>query len=204
MLRLGWLGVYYHYYFAVATASDSQPSYFGTTVLRLYWERTLWLVGLLLLQSYASLILEVFEALLKKHLVITLFLPMLIGAGGNASNQSAMIVVRGLATGEVTRSNVFQLIVREFTLALGIGLTMMCVAYLRVYLFHSSDGNSAALAVGASTMAVMLMAIGMGTMVPLAMNLVGIDPAHAGPVVSVLVDLSGVAVICFVCNAVLD
>jgi Mg/Co/Ni transporter MgtE len=71
-----------------------------------------------------------------------------IGAGGNASNQSAMLVVRGLATGEVARHNIFRLVVREMTLALFIGSTMMAVAYLRVYLFHSDDGNSAALAVG--------------------------------------------------------
>lgn len=70
-----------------------------------------------------------------------------IGAGGNASNQSAMLVVRGLATGEVTRHNFVRLIVRELSLALFIGSTMMAVAYTRVYLFHSADGNSAALAV---------------------------------------------------------
>ena len=75
------------------------------------------------------------------------FVITVIGAGGNASNQSAMLVVRGLATGEVTRHNFVRLIVRELSLALFIGSTMMAVAYTRVYLFHSADGNSAALAV---------------------------------------------------------
>ena len=170
----------------------------------MYWERSLWLVGLLLLQSYASMILEVFEALLQKHLVITLFLPMLIGAGGNASNQSAMSVVRGLATGEVKRSNTVQLIVRELTLALCIGTTMMFVAYLRVWLFHSAEGNDAALAVGAATMAVMLVAISLGTLVPLMLNALGVDAAHGGAMTAVLTDLTGVAIICLVCNAVLS
>jgi len=181
----------------------AERTYFGTSLWRLYWERTLWLVGLLLLQSYASLILESFEALLQKHLVITLFLPMLIGAGGNASNQSAMLVVRGLAMGEVTRHNFTRLIAREFTLAFVIGGTMMAVAYARVYLFHSSEGNSAALAVGAATMAVMLLAIGLGTLIPLLMDFVRIDPAHSGPVVAVMVDLCGVAIICYVCFLIL-
>jgi Mg/Co/Ni transporter MgtE len=170
----------------------------------MFFERTMWLVGLLLLQSYASLILEQFEALLQKHLVITLFLPMLIGAGGNASNQSAMVVVRGLATGELNSQNTWRLVARELMLAIIIGLTMGTVAYVRVFLFHSVDGSSAAAAVGTSTLAVMLLAIALGTLIPLLLNFVKIDPAHAGPVVAVLVDLSGVAIILLVCQLILS
>ena len=55
-----------------------------------------WLLGLLVLQSTSSFVLEQYQELLKQHLVVTVFLTMLVGAGGNAGNQSAIKVIRGL------------------------------------------------------------------------------------------------------------
>jgi hypothetical protein len=57
-----------------------------------------WLLGLLVLQSTSSVVLDYYQDLLKHHLVITLFLTMLVGAGGNAGNQSAIKVIRGLVS----------------------------------------------------------------------------------------------------------
>jgi Mg/Co/Ni transporter MgtE len=58
-----------------------------------------WLLGLLVLQSSSSFVLDRYEGLLREHIFVTLFLTMLVGAGGNAGNQSAIKVIRGLATG---------------------------------------------------------------------------------------------------------
>ena len=58
--------------------------------------RRRWLLGLLVLQSTSSIVLDAYQDLLKHHLVVTLFLTMLVGAGGNAGNQSAIKVIRGL------------------------------------------------------------------------------------------------------------
>ena len=57
-----------------------------------------WLLGLLVLQSTSSFVLEQYQQLLKEHLVVTVFLTMLVGAGGNAGNQSAIKVIRGLVS----------------------------------------------------------------------------------------------------------
>lgn len=57
-----------------------------------------WLVGLLVLQSSSSFILESYQELIRQHLVVTVFLTMLVGAGGNAGNQSAIKVIRGLVS----------------------------------------------------------------------------------------------------------
>ena len=58
--------------------------------------RRRWLLGLLGLQSTSSMVLDLYQDLLRNHLVVTLFLTMLVGAGGNAGNQSAIKVIRGL------------------------------------------------------------------------------------------------------------
>ena len=64
--------------------------------LRLCCQIRRWLLGLLVLQSTSSFVLEQYQELLKQHLVVTVFLTMLVGAGGNAGNQSAIKVIRGL------------------------------------------------------------------------------------------------------------
>lgn len=61
--------------------------------------RATWLIGLLAVQSASSFILAGNEALIQRHPAIVYFLTMLVGAGGNAGNQSAVRVIRGLATG---------------------------------------------------------------------------------------------------------
>ena len=66
---------------------------------QLHFARRRWLLGLLVLQSSSSFVLDRYEGLLKEHIFVTLFLTMLVGAGGNAGNQSAIKVIRGLATG---------------------------------------------------------------------------------------------------------
>ena len=65
--------------------------------------RRRWLLGLLVLQSSSSFILDRYEALIREHLFITLFLTMLVGAGGNAGNQSAIKVIRGLVRARCAR-----------------------------------------------------------------------------------------------------
>ncbi|CAM9209808.1 unnamed protein product, partial [Ectocarpus sp. 8 AP-2014] len=66
------------------------------------YTRGRWLLGLLVLQSSSSFVLDHYQDLLRDHVVVTLFLTMLVGAGGNAGNQSAIKVIRGLATGRFT------------------------------------------------------------------------------------------------------
>ena len=66
--------------------------------MRMYCKFRRWLLGLLVLQSTSSFVLEQYQELLKQHLVVTVFLTMLVGAGGNAGNQSAIKVIRGLVS----------------------------------------------------------------------------------------------------------
>lgn len=76
--------------------AEKLPDSMRQDVLGEAWSRGKWLLGLLVLQSMSSVVLDSYQELLQEHLVITLFLTMLVGAGGNAGNQSA-IKVRRLA-----------------------------------------------------------------------------------------------------------
>lgn len=69
------------------SGSGGGESYFGTPLPRLVASRVGWLVSLLCLQSFSSLILQSFQHVIEKNIVIALFLTMLTGTAGNAGNQ---------------------------------------------------------------------------------------------------------------------
>lgn len=66
-----------------------------------------------MLQSVSSLILGSFQDLIERNVVLALFLTMLTGTGGNAGNQSSALVIRGLATGEISRKNYLKVVTKE-------------------------------------------------------------------------------------------
>ena len=110
-------------------------------------ERVSVLAILMVFQSASGMILSRFEDMLQKHVVVTLFLTMLVGAGGNAGNQSTVNIIRGLATGQVNNSNASSVVLVEAKLGLALGLVLAMLGWARVMI---TDGDSvSAMAIGA-------------------------------------------------------
>eukprot|EP00742_Colponemidia_sp_Colp-10_P007073 GILJ01007593.1.p1 GENE.GILJ01007593.1~~GILJ01007593.1.p1 ORF type:complete len:208 (+),score=18.00 GILJ01007593.1:162-785(+) len=164
--------------------------------------RMSWLVGLLLFQSTSSFILKSFDALLEKHPVIIYFLTMLVGAGGNAGNQSAMLIVRSLALGELNKINIKFVLLRELKVSVIITAAIVVVGFLRVYIFQGTLTN--ALAIMLSLLVIVLVSIIIGTLLPIALWMVNIDPAHSGPTIQVIMDILGVLITCSISSLLLD
>lgn len=185
------------------SGSGSTESFFGTPVLQLVTARASWLVSLLMLQSLSSIILTHFSALIERHLVIALFLTMLTGTAGNAGNQSSAMVIRGIATGEINRKNGWKAVVREVKAALLMSALLAVAAFLRVYITPGSTVMSTV----AVTLALSVTVVGacaFGTVAPLVMDRLGVDPANcASPALSTLVDVGGVLVLCALSSAML-
>lgn len=74
----------------------------GSSLWEEVQERGVWLVCLLVLQSVSGMVLQRYEEMLSRHVIITVFLTMLVGAGGNAGNQSAIKMIEGIAIGEIS------------------------------------------------------------------------------------------------------
>ena len=123
-------------------ASPSQLSVADSFALR-WRKRTALLIGLLAFQSCSSFILASFETLLQRHSVVVFFLTMLVGAGGNAGNQAAVLVIRGLATGEITPRTAARYVLGEVSMALAISIPMVIAGYLRVSAFHQQSQTDA-------------------------------------------------------------
>ena len=183
-------------------AKPIEPAY-GGSFLKESRVRATWLLGLLVLQSLSSFVLEANQALIKEHLVVTLFLTMLVGAGGNSGAQSAVHVIRGLATGQFACSldayvNVLQ---QQLRVGLLLGTALAMGGYVRVVVTEGVPLD--AVAIAGSLFVIVNSSVLVGTSLPFALAWRGVDPAHAGTTVQVIMDVAGVAITCAVCRLLL-
>ncbi|CAM9520727.1 unnamed protein product [Discosporangium mesarthrocarpum] len=169
------------------------------------YERGKWLLGLLVLQSTSSFVLDHYQSLLREHLVVTLFLTMLVGAGGNAGNQSAIKVIRGLATGEYspTAECASRVTSQQTLVAVLLGSGLALGGYIRVAVTSGTTLLDAA-AISCSLFLIVLSSVLLGTALPFGLAKAGVDPANAGTTIQVLMDIVGVFVTCATCSLVLD
>jgi Mg/Co/Ni transporter MgtE len=187
--------------------------YLKQSVSQIYFQRIGWLIALLLLQSFSSFILASFEKLLSEHIIITLFLTMLVGSGGNAGSQSTVIVVRGIATGDIPRSRIAQVLWKEFRVGLILSGSLGLVGFFRVWMYRlihplvpPSDLilTQELFAISLSLACIVLVSVIIGTLFPLFLHFVmGLDSANAGPSVQVVMDIVGVLITCIICQIVL-
>ncbi len=176
--------------------------YFSTPLWRMVWQRGIWLVGLLILQSFSSLILSSYSAMINKYTIVAVFLTMLIGTGGNAGNQSATLVIRGLTTKEMTRRNVFKVLLREFGVAMIMSFILVMVGFFRVY--WSYHDLLSATVISLALFLIVVTSIILGALIPMILERFNIDPAHsAAPFLSTLMDVLGVFIYCLVCSKLL-
>ncbi|GBF90066.1 magnesium transporter [Raphidocelis subcapitata] len=162
-----------------------------------------WLVGLMAAQSLSSIILDRYSDLLREHLVITLFLTMLVGAGGNAGNQSSIKVIRGLATGALDTSDacIRATLAEQAAVGVLLGGALSAAGFARVFLTNGSLANSSA--IGLSVLGIVSSSCLLGSGLPFMLARAGVDPANAGTSIQVVMDVLGVAITCATCDLVL-
>lgn len=185
--------------FRLVGVGDSKPLEHGAVeraFKRLPWLTTtlvgMGLIGPLILHQW-------FEATLDQIVVLAFFIPAIMGLSGNTATQSATITVRGLATGEIHYGDLFWMLKRElrvaFIIAVVCALTMMVFAYF-VTAMGFSDTTTFSIGhvtttVGISMFAGILVAVILGTSIPMFCHRAGVDPAVAsGPFITTLIDIT--------------
>jgi len=155
--------------------------------------RAPWLVLLLVFDFLTGTVLKMFEHSLSSVVALAFFIPMLLGTGGNAGNQTSITIIRGLGTGDVTFKNIWKVIRVELIAALFMGAIVGVVAFIRAILLQQSP--MLAVTVGVTMIAVVLLAILTGLFLPLLSKKVGLDPAVlAGPFTTSIVDILGLII----------
>jgi len=160
--------------------------------------RASWLLGLLILQSLSSYVLAENEALLISHPTVIFFMTMLVGAGGNAGNQAAVRIIRGLATNEVDPAptpRTTAIVSDELIRAAALACILVVAGFARVIAFGDATFADAA-AISSSLFIIVSSSVVLGTFLPLALQRLRVDAAHASTSIQVIMDVLGVLITC--------
>ena len=155
---------------------------------RLPWLFASWIGGIV-----AASIIGTFEHMLESMIALAAFIPVIIGMGGNIGTQSSTIIVRGIATGRIEIGSELKVMWKEVRVGIILGVLYgLLLGAFAKFRFIDAD-PMLGVVVGLSIACSMLLAVAVGTFVPMFLRKVDIDPAIAsGPFVTTSIDILGV------------
>ena len=176
----------------MAAVLPSDKPYMKTSVFGLYKKRAPWLLILMLSATFTSAIISSFEAVLANVLILSSFIPMITGSGGNAGSQASVSVIRALSLGEIHFRSIFLVLWKEFRVSILCGITLAVANFVKLLLFDLNGQENAfmiALVISLTLVGTIIMAKLVGSSLPLLASKVGFDPAvMANPLISTVCD----------------
>ena len=179
----------------MAAILPSDKPYLKTGPLETWKARTPWLLVLMLSATFTGIILTHFESALASCAILTSFIPMLSGTGGNSGTQASTAVIRALSLGEVRFSDLVRVLWKEFRVSICCGLCLAAANFIKMmlvdrWLLHNPTVTpTVALVVCATLIGTVMVAKLVGCSLPILAEKVGFDPAvMASPFISTIVD----------------
>ena len=183
----------------MAGMTPTETTYLKTSALDFLKARLPWLLLLMFSATISSAILTIFEDALSAALV--LFVPMIMGTGGNSGGQSSVTVIRSLSLGEIEFKDILKVMYKELMVGLLAGLTVGVATFLKVvlidrFLLGNPDVSVlVALAVAVSLALTIIFAKLIGAALPILAKKLGFDPAvMASPFITTLVDAASLLI----------
>jgi len=177
----------------MAAITPAEEEYFETGIFRLMSRRVIWLILLLFTGGISGNIMKAYSHTIEMVVSLTFFIPMLLGTFGNSGTQSATLVIRGLATGEIESEDLFKVIRREVAVGLLLGIVLGFFGFLRVYL--SQQDLWLSLSTGLTFLCALVAATLAGSSLPLIFKRLKLDPAVlAGPSITTIMDVMGLII----------
>ena len=187
--------------YKTSTVGEFEGSVRDVPFFSLYRARIVWLVLLVFGNIFSGAGMTYFEDTIAGNLALLFFLPLLIGSGGNAGAQSATLMVRALATGDVRGSDWGKMLARELAIGLALGVTM-ALAVSAIAMVRA--GPEITLVVVCAMVAIVLLGALVGVSLPFILSRFNLDPATAsGPLVASIADVVGVVVYFSIANALI-
>ncbi|MEC3653887.1 magnesium transporter [Bacillus siamensis] len=169
-------------------AASGKAITFDTKAYVAAYRRLPWLILLLFIGLISGSILNYFEDTLQKVVALAFFMPMIAGTTGNTGTQSLAVVIRGLAKEEMNKKTIFKLIFRE--LRAGIYIGIVCAIAITIVATVWQKDLTLGFVVGSSLLATLIIGTMAGTIVPIILHKLNIDPAIAsGPLITTLNDI---------------
>ncbi len=174
----------------LAASEPLDRAYLDTGVLAITRKRVGWLLLLFLTGTLTGWVMGFFQAQLEAMVVLSIFIPLLIGTGGNAGAQTTTTIIRAMALGDIDWSDALRVLFHEVGIGLTLGAAMAVIAFTLAMIWVAEP--QLAMAVAASIMAIILWATSIGSLLPMLAARFKIDPTVvSGPAMSTLVDATG-------------
>ena len=178
---------------AAITSSDKPYTKIG--VFETWWHRIPWLLLLMISATFTGIIISSFEHKLEGLIILTAYIPMLMGTGGNAGSQSSVTVIRALSLEEIEFKDILWVIFKEGRVSIICGITLAVVNFVKMILVDNMLFQNPAvtpmvsLVVSITTLVVVVVAKIVGCSLPMIAKKIGMDPAvMASPFITTIVD----------------
>jgi magnesium transporter len=176
--------------------------YFQEGFFSIARKRIGWLTLLFAAEMFTGTIMRSHEETLLVATGLMMFVPLIISSGGNSGSQSATLITRALAVGDVRLSDAARVLWRECAQGIVLGAFLGIIGYARA--LGWGNGADVATVVAITLFAVVLTGTLVGAMLPLIFTRLGFDPAIASsPFVASLVDVAGIAIYFMVASQLL-
>jgi magnesium transporter len=169
---------------------------------KLIKKRVGWLIILFLSEMLTTTAMQYFNVELGKVLVLGIFIPLTISAGGNSGSQASTLIIRAMALGEIGLGDWWRILRREILSGATLGLTLGAVGFLRIEIWQAlhiyNYGQHHVLIadiIFISLIGIVLWGSVIGSMLPILLKRLGLDPAtSSAPFVATLVDVTGIII----------
>ncbi|MBP1467746.1 magnesium transporter [Candidatus Chloroploca sp. M-50] len=175
-----------------AAVAPLRASYSETGIRELVMKRAPWLIVLVFVNIFSGAIIAAFEDTIAAVVALVFFMPLLIASSGNAGSQSATLMVRAMAMGDIKKSDWARSLRKEVLVSALLGVSMAVAVWL-VAFFRT--GSEVAMVVSLTMIIIVIAGSLIGTVLPFILSRFGLDPATAsGPLITSLSDIAGVLI----------
>lgn len=179
---------------AAITPTTDKP-YDRLSVFEIFKSRIPWLLILMISATFTGMIINSFESSLATSIVLTAFIPMLMGTGGNSGSQSSVTIIRSLSLGEIEFKDIFKVIFKESRVSILCGVTLAVANFAKMlivdrYLLDNTEVTvTVALVVSLTLVMTVFFAKIVGCTLPMFIEKIGFDPAVvASPFITTILD----------------
>ena len=179
----------------MAAIAPTDKPYLKTSAFELWKNRIPWLILLMLSATFTGMIISSFEDALSKLVILTAYIPMLMGTGGNSGSQASVTVIRGLSVGELEVKDVFRVLWKETRVSILCGVSLAVACFVKIILIDGmllkTDGvtQTVAIVVALTLCATVICAKIIGAILPRGAKILTLDPAvMASPYITTFVD----------------
>lgn len=169
-------------------AAGEYMDYMKANIFKIAHQRSLWLLILIFVGFISAFIIEKNAVHLQEIVALSFFIPLLLGAGGNAGTQSSTVVIRGMATEDIKMEDVWLVIKKELSVGIMVGTFMALLGAVLVWFMDRS--LELGITVGLTMVATVMLATSLGAGLPILFKRLKWDPAlMSGPFITSIVDI---------------